>query len=95
MKSISQFEISQKEAWYWWRTSVGVGAILYRLMLLFIIVPVWLVAKDYLLLSFVVFAGMIPYGFFLRRLAERSVSNFIRKHPEAIVQFEETGVITR
>ncbi len=89
------FEINQIEAWYWWRTNVGVGAILYRLMLLFIVVPVWLVAKDHLLLSFVVFAGMIPYGLLLRRLAERSVSSFIRKHPQAIDQFEEAGVIRR
>ena len=37
---------------------------------------------------------MIPYGFILRYVAERSFSTFIEEHPETIDEFVESRVIT-
>lgn len=85
--------VVRSEASYWWRTNVVAGAILHRLMLLFIAVPVLLVAKGYYLASLLVFGLMVPYGLLLEHLAARAVSNFVQTHPEALVEFEETGVI--
>ncbi len=89
------FEIVRKEAWYWWRTNHVAGVILHRLMLLFIFVPLVLLYYRYYVYSFVVFAGMVPYGLFLQYLAERSIVEIIRRNPETIGHFEEEGVIVR
>ena len=91
----AHFHIIRKEASYWWRTNQVAGAILHRLMLLFIFVPLGLVYYRYYIASFLAFAGIVPYGFFLRYLAERSVDRIIRKHPETIDHFEQEGVIVR
>ena len=88
------FDIDQTEASYWWRTNVVAGVILHRLMLLFIAVPAVLVWQRYYLLSGVVFMGMIPYGFFLRYLAKRTVSTFIEANPETVSEFQESGIIS-
>ena len=88
------FEIDRTEAAYWWRTNVIAGVILHRLMWLFIAASAALVWQGYLVLGFVVVLGMIPYGFFLRYLAERACSNFLEEHPEAIEKFIESRVIT-
>src|SRR2546422_346349 len=66
---LSQREISPAEANYWWRKNDPAGALLNNLMFLFIVVPIVLVLKSFYALSFVVFAMMVPYGLFLRRLA--------------------------
>jgi vacuolar-type H+-ATPase subunit I/STV1 len=93
---LEPFEIVRVEASHWWRTNVVAGAILDRLMWLFIVVAVYLVvAKGYVLISFLVFLGMIPYGLFLRHLAQRSLLRFIEEHPETIDEFEESGIIRR
>ena len=70
------------------------GTIMHRLMLLFIAVPVLLVATGYTALSLLIFGLMVPYGLLLQHLAARSVSTFIQTHPEALTEFEETGVIS-
>ena len=88
------FEIDRTEASYWWRTNVIAGVILHRLMWLFIAGSAALVWQGYSLLGFLVLLGMIPYGFFLQYLAERSFSNFIEEHPEAIDEFVDRRVIT-
>ena len=89
------FEIVRVEASHWWRTNVVAGAILHRLMLLFIAVPVVLVAKGYFVLSIFVFLGMVPYGLLLRCVAERSLASFIEAHPETLAEFEAEGIVTR
>ena len=89
------FEVIQDEASYWWRTNRVSGTILYRLMLLFIFVPLTLVYYRHYIPSFLVFAGIIPYGYLLRYLAKRSVTLIIQKHPEALDHFEREGVIVR
>jgi hypothetical protein len=89
------FEVNGHEASYWWRTTQVTGAILHGLMLLFIFVPMALVYYRYYVSSFLVFAGIIPFGFFLRYLAERRVARIIRKHPETLDHFEQEGVIVR
>jgi hypothetical protein len=89
------FEIVRREASHWWRTNNVAGAILHRLMLLFIAGPVVLVINRYYTLSFVVFAMMVPYGLLLQYLAERYVARTIREHPETIGHFEDEGVVVR
>ena len=89
-----RFEVVGSEASYWWRTNVIAGAILHRLLLLFIAGPVVLVAKGYYLLSLLVFGLMVPYGLLLQHLATRSVSTFLQAHPETLAEFEESGVIS-
>jgi hypothetical protein len=89
-----QFEVVANEASYWWRTNAVSGALLHRLMLLFIAVPLALVWKGYYVASFVVFGFMVPYGLFLRHLATRAVLVLIEKHPETFAEFEEAGVIS-
>ena len=89
-----RFEVVPFEANSWWRQNTPVGALLNRLMLLFIVVPILLVTQRLYSLSFVVFAFMIPYGFLVRYLAVRAVRNYIESHPEAIEEFEAMGIIS-
>ena len=88
-----QFKVVANEASYWWRTSAVSGALLYRLMLLFIAVPLVLVWKGYYVMSVVIFGFMVPYGFFLRHMAIRAVVSMIEKNPETYTRFEEASVI--
>jgi len=64
-----------------------------KLMLLFIAAPIALVFKEWYLLSFIVFAFMVPYGFLVRRLAAAAVRARLMKHPEEIDEFRKQGVI--
>jgi vacuolar-type H+-ATPase subunit I/STV1 len=89
-----EFEISPVEANYWWRRSDPMGALLNKLMFLFIVVPIALVLKSFYGLSFVVFAFMVPYGLFLRHLAVRAVRHHLTEHPEKIEEFEQAGIIS-
>lgn len=86
--------ISSFEANYWWRQTTVEGALMNKLMVLFIIVPVVLVIKDFYALSFVVFAFMVPYGLFVRHLAVRAVRHHLQEHPEEREQFEQAGIIS-
>ena len=90
-----QFEVDANEASYWWRTNAVLGALLNRLMLLFIAVPLVLVWKGLYVTSFVIFSFMVPYGLFLRRMAMRTVVVLIEKHPETFAEFEAAGVVSR
>jgi hypothetical protein len=92
---IPPFEVIPDEAAYWWRTTQVSGAILHRLMILFILVPMVLVYYRYYVSSFLVFALIVPYGLFLRYLSELSVTRIIRKNPETLEHFEQEGVILR
>ena len=87
-------EVSPAEANYWWRQTTPVGALLNKLMLLFVVVPVALVLKSFYGLSFGVFAFMVPYGLFVRHLAVRAVRRHLLEHPEEREQFEEAGIIS-
>lgn len=87
-------EVSAVEANYWWRQTTPEGALLNKLMLLFIVVPVALVLKRFYGLSFAVFAFMVPYGLFVRYLAVRAVLRHLQEHPEEREQFEEAGIIS-
>jgi hypothetical protein len=87
-------QISPLEASHWWRETSPAGALLNKLMLLFIFVPVVLVLKSFYTLSFVVFALMVPYGLFVRHLAVRAVREHLEKHPEEFDQFEQAGIIS-
>ena len=86
--------IDAHEANYWWRKNDPAGALLNNLTFLFIIGPIALVMKRFYVLSFVVFALMIPYSLLVRRLAGRAVRNHLEKYPEEREDFEETGVIS-
>ena len=88
------FEISPVEASYWWRRNTPIGALLNKLMFLFIVVPIALVLKSFYGLSFVVFAFMVPYGLFVRHLAVRAVRQHLTEHPEKIEEFEQAGIIS-
>src|SRR5262245_35953739 len=61
-----QIKISPIEANYWWRRNDPAGALLNNLMFLFIVVPIGLVLRRFYVLSFVVFAFMVPYGLLVR-----------------------------
>jgi hypothetical protein len=87
-------DISSVEANYWWRETSPAGALLNKLMFLFIVVPIGLVLKRFYALSFVVFALMVPYGLFLRHLAVQAVRQHLVKHPEERGAFEEAGIIS-
>jgi hypothetical protein len=63
-------------------------------MLLFIVIPIALVFKEHYAFSFVVFAFMIPYGWFIRFLAVRVVRRRLADHPNQVQQFEEEGIIS-
>ena len=86
--------VSSAEANDWWRKNDPAGALLNNLMLLFVAVPVVLVLKSFYAYSFVVFAFIVPYGFFLRRLAVRAVEQYLQNHPEEFEKFEEAGIIS-
>jgi len=52
------------------------------------------VLKSFYLVSFVVFALMVPYGFFVRYLAVRAVRQHLQEHPEEREHFAELGIIS-
>lgn len=89
-----QMVISSVEANYWWRETSPAGALLNKLIFLFIVVPIVLVLKSFYGLSFVVFAFMIPYGLFVRQLAVRAVRHHLENHPEEREDFEQAGIIS-
>jgi hypothetical protein len=89
-----QEQISAPEANYWWRESTPSGALLNKLMVLFIIVPVVLVLKSFYTLSLAIFAFMIPYGLFVRHLAVRAVRQHLQHHPEERENFERAGIVS-
>ena len=86
--------INPAEANRWWQKNAILGVLLNRLMLLFIILPIALVFKEFYTLSLVVFAFMVPYGFLLRFLAVGAVRRHLATHPEALEQFENDGIIS-
>ena len=90
---MSEFEVSAVEANYWWRQATPEGALLNKLMLLFVVVPIALVLKSFYGVSFVVFSFMVPYGLFVRHLAVRAVRQHLLQHPEELEEFEEMGII--
>jgi hypothetical protein len=87
--------IDSREANDWWRQTQPAGAVLNRLMILFILAPVVLAMNSSYILSFLIFALMVPYGLLVRRLAVQALRRHLRDHPEARAQFEEAGVISR
>ena len=89
----AHFEISSFEANYWWRKNIPLGAVLNNLMVLFIVAPVVLVFKNFYLLSFIVFAFMVPYGLVVRRMAVSAVRAHLANHPECVLEFREAGII--
>jgi len=91
---MSEFEIIPLEANRWWQKNAALGVLLNRLMLLFILVPIALVFKEFYRLSFVVFAFMVPYGFFVRFLAVRAVRHHLALHPESLKEFENDGIVS-
>ena len=91
---ISCFQISPTEANDWWRKNDPAGVILNRLLLLFILVPIGLVWKHYYVASFIVFAFMIPYGLWVRRLAIRAVRSYLTANPDQREDFEQQGIIS-
>lgn len=92
-ESDQENRISSLEANNWWRQATPAGALLNKLMVLFILIPVALVVKNLYALSFTVFTLMIPYGLFVRRLAVRAVRQHLAIHPEEREQFQEAGII--
>jgi hypothetical protein len=86
--------VSSAEANYWWRENDPAGALLNKLMLLFIAIPIALVVKHLYAFSFVVFAFIVPYGLFVRHLAVRAVEQYLQNHPEEFEKFEEAGIIS-
>ncbi|PYS01477.1 MAG: hypothetical protein DMG15_14380 [Acidobacteria bacterium] len=86
--------ISSAEANYWWRKNDPAGTLLNNLMVLFIVVPIVLVLKSFYALSFIVFALMVPYGLFIRRLAIHAVRHHLENHPEESGKFEQSGIIS-
>ena len=86
--------VSSAEANYWWRKNDPAGALLNNLMLLFIAIPIALVVNHFYAFSLVVFAFIVPYGFFLRHLAVRAVEQYLETHPEEFEKFEEAGIIS-
>ena len=91
---MSESRVSIGEASYWWRKNDPAGVFLDRLMLLFIAVPIVLVLNQFYVLSFVVFAFMVPYGLFLRYLAVRAVRHHLEVHPEEREEFEQAGIVS-
>jgi len=88
-------DIIPAEANRWWQKNTITGVLLNRLMLLFVFVPIGLVLMDDYKLSFVVFAFMVPYGFFLRYLAVRAVRQHLELHPVMVGDFTIQGIIGR
>ena len=91
---MSGFEVRSAEANRWWQQNSVFGVLLNRLMLLFIFTPIALVLYNRYTLSMIVFAFMIPYGFFLRFLAMRAVRAHIASNPDALDEFENQGIIS-
>jgi hypothetical protein len=89
------YRISRLEAGVWWRQSTAEGALLNRMMLLFIVIPIVLVFQSYYALSLFVFVLMVPYGLLLRHLAVRAVRRRLQERPEECAQFLQAGVISR
>ncbi len=87
-------QISPVEANYWWRQAMPAGAVVNKLMALFIIAPVLLVFKNFYALSFAIFAMMVPYGLFVRHLAVRAVRQHLQNHPEDRDDFKQSGIIS-
>ena len=87
-------QFNSLEANYWWRQTTPAGALLNKLMLLFIVVPIALVVKKLYALSFLVFALMVPYGLLVRLLAVRAARHHLQTHPEDREQFEQAGIIS-
>src|SRR4051794_32477568 len=87
-------EVSSFEANYWWRKNTPAGALINNLMVLFIVIPIALVLKQFYTLSFIVFAFMVPYGLLVRQLAVRAVRLHLDSHPEERDQFEQAGIIS-
>jgi hypothetical protein len=87
------FSIIAPEANEWWRKTEPAGALLNRLMILFIFAPIALVFKNLYALSFVVFSLMIPYGFLVRRLAVSAVRNHLANHPDSVEDFRDAGIL--
>jgi hypothetical protein len=88
------FEVSAVEATHWWRENEPVGALLNKLMILFIFVPIGLVLYEFYALSFIVFAFMVPYGFLVRYLAVRAVRQYLKNHPEQFEEFRDQGIVS-
>jgi hypothetical protein len=86
--------ISSTEANDWWRRATAAGAVLNRLMVLFIVAPVVLVMRSFYTVSFVIFALIVPYGLFIRHLAVRAVRQHLQEHPEDRADFEQAGIIS-
>ena len=89
-----EFQINPAEANRWWQKNSVAGALMNRLMILFVFVPIGLVFMSQYVASFVVFAFMVPYGLFLRHLAVRAVRQFVTEHPETLTEFQDQGVIS-
>ena len=79
---------------HWWRKNEPAGALLNNLMFLFIVVPIGLVMKRFYVLSFLVFAFMVPYGLLVRHLAVRVVRGRLALHPEQSKEFEQEGIVS-
>jgi hypothetical protein len=90
---VEHINIVSAEANDWWRRNEPTGALLSKLMILFIFVPIGLVIEDLYLWSFVVFSLMIPYGLLVRRLAVFAVRNHLASHPDAVEEFREAGIL--
>ena len=75
-------------------TTRPAGALLNKLMVLFILAPVVLVLKSFYALSFAIFATIVPYGLFIRHLAVRAVRQHLQNHPEERDDFEQAGIIS-
>ena len=91
---MSGFDVSSVEANHWWRQTAPTGALLNKLMLLFIAAPIGLVLRSFYALSLVVFVLMVPYGLFVRHLAVRAVRQHLENHPEECDDFERAGIIS-
>ena len=94
MISVKQIKISPIEANYWWRKNEPADVLVNNLMFLFILVPIGLVLKRFYILSFLVFAFMVPYGLFVRYLAVRVVRQQLELHPEKVEEFQHEGIIS-
>ena len=88
-----ELQINPIEANRWWQKNSVTGVLLNRLMLSFIFVPIGLVFMNQYVLSFVVFAFMVPYGLLVRHLAVRAVRAYVAAHPETLTGFQEEGII--
>ena len=86
-------EISSADANHWWRKTQPAGALLNNLMILFILVPIAMVLKNFYFLSLVVFSLMIPYGLLVRHLSVCAVRNHLAGHPDVIEDFRDAGII--